>query len=77
MGGGGGMGGGGTGGSGGGGGRAGGGGRGGRGMAPTPLSEERETDIINDAMVRLKGKTLAIHSPAELAKAIRKIAAEP
>jgi len=58
---------------GGGGGR--GGGRGGRGMGPASPSGEGQTDIISAAVSRLKGKTLVIHSPAELARAIRKIAA--
>ena len=57
---------------------SGGGGRGGRGGAgrglpPMPPAGEHDTDIINTAVARLKGKTLAIHTPAELAKAIRKI----
>jgi hypothetical protein len=38
-----------------------------------PGSTEHDTDIINAAVNRLKGKTIAIHTPAELAKAIRKI----
>jgi hypothetical protein len=53
------------------------GGRGGRGggsgMPPPSTGGEREADIISAAMARLKGKTLAIHSPADLAEAIRKI----
>jgi len=62
---------------GGGGGTGGGGGRGGRGArnGPPPMlpPAERLSDIITEAMARLKGRTLAVHSPAELAKAIRKI----
>jgi hypothetical protein len=38
-----------------------------------PSAGEHDIDIINAAVTRLKGKTLAIHTPAELAKAIRKI----
>jgi hypothetical protein len=44
-------------------------------MGPAPPSGEGQTDIISAAVSRLKGKTLVIHSPAELARAIRKIAA--
>jgi hypothetical protein len=50
------------------------GGRGGAGgFPPIPPPAERQTDIISGAMARLKGKTIAIHSPADLARAIRKI----
>jgi hypothetical protein len=77
MGGGGGTGGGGSGGGGSGTGRAGGtGGRGGgrgRGMAPNPSTAEGGADIISLAVTHLKGRVLAIHSPADLAKAIRRI----
>jgi hypothetical protein len=49
-------------------------GRGGAGnMQPPVPAAERQTDIISAAMARLKGKTLAIHSPADLAQAIQKI----
>jgi hypothetical protein len=58
---------------GGGGGRGTGGNRGGTGLPPMAPSGERQSDMITEAVSRLKGKTLAIHSPAELAKAIRKI----
>jgi hypothetical protein len=51
-----------------------GGGRGGRGMGPIPAPGENGTDIISAAISRLKGKTLPVHSPAELARAIAKIA---
>jgi hypothetical protein len=34
---------------------------------------EGQADIITAAVTRLKGKTLTIHSPVELARAIRKI----
>lgn len=61
----------GTGRAGGGGGR--GGGRGGRGMGPNPAPGEGGSDIISLAVSRLKGKTLVVHSPTDLAKAIRKI----
>ena len=64
-------------GSGGGSGMGGGGHMGGRnpggGFPPIPPPAERQTDIISEAMARLKGKTLAVHSPADLAQAIRKI----
>jgi len=49
------------------------GGRGGRNLPPMSEPVERNSDIINSAVGRLKGKTLVLHSPAELAKAIRKI----
>jgi hypothetical protein len=42
-------------------------------MGPAPAPGESQTDIINAAMSRLKGRTLVIHSPAELARAIRRI----
>jgi hypothetical protein len=59
---------------GGGGGRGTGGGRGGgTGLPPMPPSMEPQSDMIAEAVSRLKGKTLAIHSPSDLAKAIRKI----
>jgi hypothetical protein len=59
---------------GGGGGGAGGRGRGERGgLPPFPPPAEGQPDIITAAVARLKGKTLVIHTPAELAKAIRKI----
>ena len=59
---------------GGGGGGAGGRGRGERGgLPPFPSPGEGQPDIITAAVARLKGKTLVIHTPAELAKAIRKI----
>jgi hypothetical protein len=48
-------------------------GRGGRGMGSAPAPGDSETDIISAAVTRLKGKTLAIHSPSDLAKAIQKI----
>jgi hypothetical protein len=32
-----------------------------------------QSDVITAAVRRLKGKTLTIHTPADLAKAIRKI----
>ena len=62
------------------GGGAAGGSGGGRGMGrrggtvtqfPPPV--EGQSDIITEAVARLKGRTLPIRSPAELAKAIRKI----
>ena len=56
---------------GGGGGR--GGGRGGREMGPAPAPGEGRTDIISAAISRFQGKTLVIHSPGDLARAIRKI----
>jgi len=34
---------------------------------------EGQADVITAAVSRLKGKTLNIHTPADLAKAIRKI----
>jgi hypothetical protein len=34
---------------------------------------EGQTDVIAAAVGRLKGKTLTIHTPADLAKAIRRI----
>ena len=34
---------------------------------------EGQSDLITAAMSRLKGKTLIIHTPADLARAIRKI----
>jgi hypothetical protein len=34
---------------------------------------EGQSDIISEAVARLQGRTLPIHTPAELAKAIRKI----
>ncbi len=52
----------------------GGGGRRGGGMGgPLPQPLEGQSDIITVAVGRLKGRTLIIHTPAELAKAIRKI----
>jgi hypothetical protein len=39
---------------------------------PPPLTDG-QADIISAAVARLKGKTLTVHSPAELARAIRKI----
>ena len=61
----------------GGGGRGSGGGRNARGSLSTgPPPVEGQADIITAAVTRLKGKTLTIHSPAELAKAIRKIERE-
>ena len=55
----------------------GGGGRsGGRGHSIDPQPEslpEGQADIITAAVARLKGKTLTIHTPADLAKAIRRI----
>jgi hypothetical protein len=63
-----------TGGTGGGGG-GGGGRRGGRAADEADLSRvpEARSDIISAAVSRLKGKTLTIHTPADLANAIRKI----
>jgi len=55
---------------GGGGGRRGGGGN---DRGPSLQPAEGQSDIITAAVGRLKGKTLIIHTPAELAKAIRKI----
>jgi uncharacterized membrane protein YgcG len=61
------------------GGGAGGGGSGGRGHGGHPIPPqalpfgEGQTDVITAAMRRLKGKTLTIHTPADLARAIRKI----
>jgi hypothetical protein len=34
---------------------------------------EGQTDVIAAAVGRMKGKTLSIHTPVDLAKAIRKI----
>jgi hypothetical protein len=57
-----------------GGGGRGGGGRSSRGsLSPGPPPMEGQADIITAAVTRLKGKTLTIHSPVELARAIRKI----
>jgi hypothetical protein len=58
-----------------GGGRSGGRGHGGRSdtLAPILQSAEGQSDVIIAAMRRLKGKTLSIHTPADLARAIRKI----
>ena len=64
---------------GGGGGATGGGGGGGRRggrsgeEATVTGAPEGHSDIISSAVSRLKGKTLTIHTPADLAKAIRKI----
>ena len=60
-------------GAGGGSGGRGGGRRGGSSLPPIPPPGERQSDIINQAVARLKGTTLTIHSPADLAKAIQKI----
>jgi hypothetical protein len=51
------------------------GGRGRGGSAPVTMSQtaEGQTDVIAAAVGRLKGKTLTIHTPADLAKAIRRI----
>jgi hypothetical protein len=46
--------------------------RGGRGVPP-PVSAptgQHDTDVINAAVARLKGRTLVVHTPADLAKAI-------
>jgi hypothetical protein len=60
-----------------GGGSGGGRGGGGRGhSADSPLASpslEGQTDVITAAVARLKGKTLTIHTPGDLAKAIRRI----
>jgi hypothetical protein len=51
-------------------------GRGGHnGITPAPLPQgtEGQTDIITSAVARMKGRTLIVHTPVELAKAIRKI----
>ena len=47
----------------------------GRGIAPVTMSQtvEGQTDVIAAAVGRMKGKTLSIHTPVDLAKAIRKI----
>ena len=48
------------------------GGRGGRGVPP-PLDAptgQHDTDVINAAVARLQGRTLVVHNPADLAKAI-------
>jgi len=49
-------------------------GRGSRSMqpidAPDPIPGQRYTDLINAAMGRLKGRTLVIRTPVDLAKAI-------
>ncbi len=62
-------------GTGGGSGRSGGGGGHGHSIDPQLASPpaEGQTDIITAAVARLKGKTLTIHTPADLAKAIRRI----
>jgi hypothetical protein len=48
---------------------------GGGGGAPAATSQaaEGQTDVIAAAVGRMKGKTLTIHTPADLAKAIRRI----
>jgi hypothetical protein len=48
------------------------GGRGGGGVPPTPDTPtgQHDTDVINAAVARLKGRTLVVHTPADLAKAI-------
>jgi hypothetical protein len=50
------------------------GGRGGRRVPPPPDAPaptgQHDTDVINAAVARLKGRTLVVHTPADLAKAI-------
>ena len=51
------------------------GGRGGRGSrgVPPPLDAptgQHDSDVINAAVARLQGRTLVVHNPADLAKAI-------
>ncbi|MGD0867916.1 MAG: hypothetical protein ABSB88_00070 [Bryobacteraceae bacterium] len=48
------------------------GGRGGRGAPPPPDPPTglHDTDVINAAVARLKGRTLVVHTPVDLAKAI-------
>jgi hypothetical protein len=48
------------------------GGRGGRGSFPPPGAPtgQPETDVINAAIARLKGRTVVVQTPADLAKAI-------
>jgi hypothetical protein len=38
-----------------------------------PPAIDQQSDMIAEAIASLRGKTLNIHSPAELAKAIRRI----
>ena len=49
--------------------------RGSRGVPPAsdPPSGQHDTDVINAAVSRLKGRTLVVHTPADLAKAISQL----
>jgi hypothetical protein len=49
------------------------GGRGGRGNAPMIVADSSLPDSIRHAVTRLGGKTLTIHTPGELAKAIDRL----
>jgi hypothetical protein len=43
-------------------------------MGPPPVpSGITETDIINTAVARLKGKSMVVRTPVEFARAVRRI----